>query len=366
MNLGTIHDVYQHSGPFVSVHLDVSRNTEDATQQIEARWTTLRHRLEHEGVDAGLIERIGERVRERHDVPGEVRRTIVASGDEIVFDDLRAGRSMWPERVTCGPLPDLGGWLHQVDGELPFVLAVADREGADVDFYRAESKTAPEHREVHGQRLHIHKVPAGDWAQKQFQRRAENVWAKNAREVADVLKSMHAQHRPRVVLIAGDPRARSEIAQELDGARFEVVQVESGGRAPGSSDEALWDEVHRILARIEAEDEEQISGRLLEATGQGAGAARGLDDVVDALVKGQVERLVLDIQRAHEMTLRPADHPGLTLPEAAADDEELPADLALVAAGAATDAALSLLPSEQSKGAGVAALLRWDERAQQS
>jgi hypothetical protein len=363
MNLGSIHDLYDHSGPFVSVHVDVSRNTEDAVQRIEARWTTLRHQLEHEGVNASLVERIGERVRERHDVPGEVRRTVIASGDQIVFDDLRAGHSMWPERVTCGPLPDLAGWLHQVDGEMPFLLVLADREGADIDFYRAESKTEPEHREVHGERLHLHKVPVGDWAHKQFQRRAENVWAKNAREVADVVRSVYVRHRPRVVLVAGDPRARCEIAHELEGSRFEVVQVESGGRAAGSSSEALWDDVHKILARLEAEDEQRVTGRLLEATGQGAGAVRGLSEVVDALVKGQVERLVLDLQKAHEMTLKPAEHPGLSLPEAA-EKEELPADLALVAAGARTDADLSLLPSEQSKGAGVAALLRWDDRAE--
>ena len=41
--------------------------------------------------------------------------------------------------------------------------------------------------------------------------------------------------------------------------------------------------------------------------------------------------------------------------------EELPADMVLVAAGAATDTELSLLPAEQTKGAGVAALLRWDD-----
>lgn len=50
MQLGALQDVYTHSGPYVTVHLDVSRNTEDATQQLDARWTRARHQLEHDGV----------------------------------------------------------------------------------------------------------------------------------------------------------------------------------------------------------------------------------------------------------------------------------------------------------------------------
>lgn len=362
MKLASIQDLYAHSGPFVTVHVDVSRNTEDAPQQREARWTSVRHALEHAGVDQGLIARIGERLQEPTDVPGEARRTIVAADDKIVFDDVRAGHTIWPETTSCGPLPDLSGWLHQVDGQIPFVLVTADREGADIDFYRATSKPDAQHQEVHGDTLHITKVPQGDWAQKQFQRRSENVWQKNAREVADAVRTACAEHRPRVVVLAGDERARADIVESLDGLNCEVEQVNAGGRAAGSSTDALWGEVREVLARAEAYDEQQVSERLMEKTGQGTGAARGLGDVLDALVQGKAERLVLDLRAAHEMTVNPADHPGLALPASAGNESELPADQVLVAVGAATGAELSVLPAEQTKGAGVAALLRWDDR----
>lgn len=361
MNLATIQHLYTHAGPYVSLHIDVSRNTEDAPQQRDARWTSTRHDLEKAGIDSGLIEQIGERVGERTEVPGEARRTVVAAGDQVVFDDVRAGHSIWPEATSYGPLPDLSGWLHQVDGQLPFVLVTADREGADIDVYQAISKSDPEHREVAGETLHITKVPQGDWAQKQFQQRSENVWQQNAREVADAVRTACAESRPRVVLLAGDERARAEIAKALDGLQTQVVQVQAGGRAPGSSDEALWTEVRGVLASLEGHDQQEIAERLLEKSGQGSGAARGLPDVLDALVLGKVERLVLDLRAAHDLTVTPADHPGLPLPESVMDEKDLPADLVLVAAGAATDAELSILPAEQTKGAGVAALLRWDQ-----
>jgi len=56
----------------------------------------------------------------------------------------------------------------------------------------------------------------------------------------------------------------------------------------------------------------------------------------------------------------PEEVPGLALPEPTASGGELRADEVLVAAGDATDARLLLLPRDLTKGAGVAALLRWE------
>ena len=361
MDLGSVQDVFTGKGPFVSVHLDVSRDTEDARQQVDSRWTTLRHELEHQDVDSALIEQIGERVHEQTSLPGEVRRTIVGAEDRIVFDDVRAGHTIWPEDTSVAPLPDLGGWLHQVDGQVPFLLVTADKEGASVDFYQGTTRPKAERREIHGETLHIKKVPEGDWAQKQYQQRSENVWKENAEKVADAVRQATAKHRPRVVVLAGDPRARTEILAALERDPIEIVAVDAGGRAAGSSEDALWQDVERVLAMVEAYDEKQIADRLMQGTARQQGAARGLNDVLDALVRGQVERLVLDLAAAREMTVSPKEHPGLALPEPAASTEQLPADRVLVAAGAATDAQLSLMPRAQTKGAGVAALLRWEE-----
>lgn len=360
MQLNTLQDVYAHPGPYVTVHVDVSRNTEDAAQQAEARWTTVRHELEKEGVSPALVERIGERLREPTELPGEVRRTLVAAGEEILFDDVVAGRTVWPEGVTVGDLPDVSGWLHQADGQMPFVLVVADREGADIDFYRALTTTDPTHSEVEGSSLHIHKYQGGGWSHRRFQQRSENQWESNARDVAEEVRSVVRRHRPRVVLLAGDERARGLIAEGLDGVQCEVVQVASGGRAQGSSEEALWDEVRQVLARLEADDQQQVTALLEEKWGQGSGAVLGVDDVLGALVERKVETLVLDLQKARDIAVDPSRFPGLPLPEPVLSRRSVPADQVLVAAGTATDAAVAVLPAERTKGGGIAAVLRWD------
>jgi len=360
MQLSTLQDVYRHPGPYVTVHMDVSRNSEDALTQIETRWNNSRQTLEAEGVDASLIDRIGELVLEPTDVPGEVRRTIVAAGEEILLDDILAGHSPWPESVSCGELPDVSGYLQQVDGQMPFLLVVADRTGADLDFYRALVRADSMHTEVEGETLHIHKFHGGGWAHRRFQLRSENQAESNAREVADEIRSIVARHRPRVVILAGEQRARTAIAENLENVQTEVEHVEAGGRGAGASEEALWEEVRQVLARHEAADQQELTGRLEERHGQGSGAALGLDEVIDALVQHRVDTLVVDLQKVRDMTVDPSRFPGIPLPEQATTRKELPADQVLVAAAAATDANIAVLPAEQTKGGGIAALLRWD------
>ena len=364
MDLTSVRPVFDQDGPFLTVHCEVGRTTEDAQQQLDARWTTLRHDLEHQKLSTGLVEEIGSRLAENAHVAGEARRTLVATtGDQpqVVFDEVQAGHSWWPETTDVSPLPDLSGWLTTADRAVSLVLVVADREGADIDVYQALSAGVEHHREVQGETFQITKVAEGDWAQKQFQQSAENAWHHNAQEVADTVRSLAREHRPRLVVVAGDVRARNDIAGQLENLDATVVTTEAGGRAAGASDEALWHDVEVAVADITATDDQAVAEQLSQARGQGQGAANGLDEVLDALAKSQVDRLVLDLRAAAEKTVDPAKHPGLAVPPGAADAGELPADRVLVAAAALTDASVTLLPAELGRGGGVSALLRWSD-----
>src|SRR3954469_3292874 len=124
MRLDAVRPVLDSEGPFVTVHLDVSRNTEDARQQLDARLTNTRGELREADVPAELVERLEERLREPTHLPGQVRRTLVACGDQVLLDDVRVGDSPWPEGTTVGPLPDLAGYVSLADGERSFVLAL--------------------------------------------------------------------------------------------------------------------------------------------------------------------------------------------------------------------------------------------------
>ncbi len=384
MQLDQARPLFDRPGPFLTLHVDGSRDTEDARQQVDARWTHARQVLQGRGVSGPILGDVEERLREPTHLPGRVRRTLVADlhpdgGGDVVLDDARVGETSWPETVTVGPLPDLAGWLSSVSEQNPFVLVRADRVGADIEVHVAPSRPASgpgpasDEVSVDGDTFDITKLPQGDWAQDKYQQRAENTWHANARLVADQVAAVADRHRPRLVVVCGDVRARSDLAALVEDllpatSGVSVATVESGGRAAGTSDTALWDDVRRLLAEIEARDTDALVQRLERGIAVGEGVVSGPDRVADAFVVGGVEELVLDLGQARASSVTAADHPGIALPAVALDADGLPADQVLVAAAALTGADVSLLPPEVplpqdlALSSGVAAVLRWDDR----
>jgi hypothetical protein len=365
MHLHRIRPVVEHDGPFVTLHVEAGRASEDAAQQREARWTTISHELERLKCPQSLQEDIRGRLDEVPRVPGEARRTIVAGQEGVLFDDLQAGHSHLPEGVDHGPLPDFSGWLALADQALPFILVVADRTGADIEVHQAAMEPPTQQETVTGETFYITKVAEGDWAHKQFQQSAENTWHHNAGLVVEAVTSLIRKHRPRAVLVAGDVRARSDIVEMLrsqgsNADDLSVLSVEAGGRAAGASSEALWDEVREHLAALQGERDAELASRLDEARGRGEGAVHGVDEVMRALEEARVDRLVLDVPRVQENAVDLTAYPGLPVP-ASARASEVTADRALVAGAALTDAQLSLLPASMGRGGGVSALVRWNE-----
>ena len=365
MDLTRLRPVFEHDGPYLTVHAEVGRGSESAKAELEARWTTIRHELEGLGLPARLVDDIDERLHENPHAPGEVRHTIVAAGEDVLLDDIQVGHSHWPEVLDQSDLPDLTGWLGLEDRAIPFLVVTVDRTGADIDVHRALSKPAAEHETVTGETFYITKVPQGDWAQKQFQQTAEDSWRDNAREVADAVRSLARTHRPRAVFVAGEVRARAQVTRALEehdpGPLGQVIQLESGGRGAGASLEAMRHEIHTKVAELERASDASVAAELDRVRGQGAGGATGIQEVLDALAQHQVDRLVIDPNALRDKVVRPKDHAGLALPPKAAEADRLPADRALVAAAALSGAEISLLPSSMSHGGGAAALLRWTE-----
>ncbi|MBO0846425.1 MAG: hypothetical protein J2P22_13525 [Nocardioides sp.] len=364
MDLERLRPVFETSGPYLTLHVDVSRDSEDGAEQLESRWTTIRHEFERAAVPRALYDELDRRLHENTHVAGEVRRTIVASGEQVLLDDVQPGHNPHPEVVDLGDLPDLSAWIDTEDQAYPFVLAVVDRTGGEVSAYRAASRPPVEQESVTGVTFYITKVPEGDWAQKQFQQTAENRCHENAELVAEHVRSAAFACAAEVVLVAGEVRARAEVVkalEHLDRGFDHVVEIQSGGRAAGASDEALWQEVHERLRELAAGDDAAVSTLLEEGRGRRERVAIGVGDVLDALFKGQVERLVVDLEALAERSVKPGRHLGLPLPQPAATADELPADRVLVAAGTLTSAHMSVLPASMVHGGGASALLRWDD-----
>ncbi|MBV9830793.1 MAG: hypothetical protein JOZ82_04300, partial [Marmoricola sp.] len=287
MHLRRLRPVFEAKGPYTTVHVEVGRAGEDAEDRADARATRIRHDLERAGTDPGLVEDVLTLVRANTHLPGEVWRTIVATPSSVVFDDAQAGHNPRDEVLDHAALPDLAAWLEHEDQALPFVLAVVDREGADLAAYRALATVPLDHETVTGETYYITKVAEGDWAQKQFQQTAEDSWRHNARLVADALRGLAAQHVCRALFVVGEVRARAELLHALAEGEHEhlgrIIEIASGGRGAGASEDAMWAEVRERVRTCVADEDADVARRLEEGRGRGEGVASGLDEVLDSL-----------------------------------------------------------------------------------
>jgi hypothetical protein len=360
MNTSRLTSLYASAGPFASVTLDVSHDNENGEHEHELRVRAAGEELAAAGAPDDVVKEVSARLGELVNEPAPVSRTVVATTDGVLFDEVSHSRVDRPA-VGWGPLPDVLTWVQHQDSMTHFVLAIVDHEGGDVAVYDSDVPDPQEETTVRGETNHVHKVPVGGWSALRYQHVTENVWARNAEAVADEIVS-HVRAGHRLVLLAGDPQSKPIVQERLSSTPATVVELETGTRAEDGGDEALQQAIREALLEHVVGERVEMSHTLKDRLGRDDAVATGVHDIADAFVRGQVDTLLIDPQAAAETTLDPSDHPGLAFgPMTLA--QPLRADLALVAAAVTTGADVRVGPSAALGGAPVAALLRWNQDA---
>jgi hypothetical protein len=348
-------------GPFATVFVDVSQDSENGRHERDLRVREACERLAEQGADQGVLDAVKARLDEDVDRPAPAARLVVAAPTGVVYDETAATRIDRPV-ATWGPLPDLGDWVAHRDAAVSFVLALVDHEGGAVTLHDTDVPEPELEVQAGGEERFVHKVPTGGWAALRYQHTTQDVWRRNADAVVEEVDRLVMQGN-RLVLLGGDPASVSLVRGSLPqgpGSKATLVELPTGSRAEDGGDEALQEAIRQALIDQVVQRRTAIVHRLREALGQGRGAVTGVRDVADAFVKGQVETLLLDVQALAEHRLDPANHPGLQFGSAEVSGE-VRADQALIAAAVLTDAEVAPLPSAALGGAPVAALLRWTD-----
>jgi hypothetical protein len=364
MKTTRIADLYADPGPFASVHIDVSRDAENADQHVELQARAVCDQLREQGAPDDVVKVLQELLVENTHTPAPVSRTVVATeAGGVLFDQLVHDNTEQPS-ASWGPLPDLGAWLQSEDSNTPFVLAVVNHEGGDVAAYVTDAAAPTAQTSVGDSSEIINKVKGGGWGHMRYQNATENVWSDNAAAVVDEIRS-HVRKGFRLILLAGDPKSRSMVRELLgDSGPGELLDIEEGGgRSEDGGDEVLQEAVRERLAEHAVAHRLEVNRELEDRLGRDHAVATGVRDVADAFVRGQVDTLLIDPSEAARLELDPANHPGLVLGSGPVD-APVRADLALVAAAAMTSAEVTIAPSETIGGVPVAALLRWDQPAE--
>jgi hypothetical protein len=351
--------IYTDPGPFASAYLEVSRDQEQGNRVVELTVRAVCEELAGQGAPADVQEAVEQRLTESTGQPAPISRCVVASERGILFDELTRSHHAQPV-ATWGPLPDVAAWLRDASQRVPFVLALVDHEGGDVTTYSADAMEPEREASVGEPSKYEHKVRGGGWSHLNWQRSAETIWARNAAEVAAEIERQ-VRNGPDLVILAGDEHSRSQVTERLpDKISAEVRVLDRSGRPVDGGDDALAADVESVLRDIVVARQLRLVHELKERMGRGESVALGVRDVADALVRGQVDQLMLDPEATADFTLQPSDHPGLAF-GASTPTDEMRADQALVAAACMTDADIAVATAATMGGAPVAALLRWNQ-----
>src|SRR4051794_38876761 len=369
MDVSFLEPLYASAGPYATVCADVTHTTENADTELDLRVRAIAEKLTEQGAPEGVLEAVCGRLLEGN-AGGEAgtwrgRGGVVAADGTVVLDQplVDAPRR---EVAEWSPSPALLPVLTQLPGRVPHAVVVLDRIGADITVAGLDGE--PQQEEVDGGTFHLRKVKVGGWAHDKWQNSAEELWDRNAGQVADSITSYARRLGLKFVLVAGDVRARQHLLDNAaDSWKDLVVTIDEGGRAAGADREPVLRREAELVAEHEAHEEARAVEQIEAASAHGL-SVTGTALVVEALRKNQVETLVL-ADPPDDETLYVGGSP-LELGVDQGDLEALgsqerhavPADRALVAAAVATKAGVVVVPRAAMPGdIPVAAVLRYTD-----
>ena len=351
------------AGPFLTVVLNTEAGIQNAAQKSEQRWHALRRELS-DRVPEDVLSAVDPLVPEAH-LSGD-GLFVVADGSGVRH--VEHGPAPGPsDRGWWEPVPRLATALEWRQRAIPFVVALADRTGANLYGFRHGPDDRPDvDREVEGEDRPIRKVHPGGWSQRRYQERAENTWEQNAEDVARSIERLASRIEARLVLLAGDVRATTLI-QESWPAGFELpVEVVSGERPWEGSGPRIPDAAQEVIDRFVESETRAIVDRFHQEKGQHDLAAEGAARTIAALSESRVGVLLVHEGAGGDATAWTGPEP---IPVGSTRDEldglgvgspiEVPRVDAMLRAAIGTSAAVRFVPSNAGLADGVGALLRW-------
>lgn len=368
MDLTFLQPLYDRPAPMASLFINASRDAEDADHAIRLRWEQARAALLEKGATEETVAAMDGVVGRTRGVPGSHGQVVYAAGDRVVFDSTVAEPPQ-DFQVSVGDLPDPLPYMVSERRHVPHVLVVADSVGADLTTEYADGRT--EFRRVEGDDKPVHKVPEGGLHHKQMQRAVDEQVGHNTSLVAEAVTEAAGAGGAEVIAIAGEVQVRGDIADHLPGNLKErVAYLEAGARAPGSENSPLEKE---LAQRLDAKAAEHVR-ESVDALGRGhadGAAVEGMDAVVHALQRGQVETLLwndglpgadreLYIGESGEQVAVAAQE---LRDMGVAEPRTEPARAAIPRAAAMTGAGLELVPADEVRlDGGIGAVLRFSTR----
>lgn len=285
-------DLLRTDGPIASLYLRLGIETGTTTdRQMPLRWRAMRQELLDSGADDRTVKALADCVETA--TPGD--RVLVAfAGDGQLLLSAELAECSIDDRGLFSPLPVLAPLLHWQWEQIPYIVALVDRTGAELTSYdggarpiRVDPVTGPDDE--------IERNAPGGTAQARYQHRAEDSWQHNAAEVARHVSRLAEETRARLIVVAGDVRAVQLLREHLPEHLRAVLRTVSADGEHSSQGPARIRPRTIAATRREVLDERRrgLLRTLGDAVGTAGQAVQGVPETVLRLREAAVATLVV-------------------------------------------------------------------------
>ncbi|MBB3038792.1 hypothetical protein [Hoyosella altamirensis] len=280
-------------GPFASIYVDDSKNTEDSGKARELQWRTVLDELRKQEAPDELVARVLDLADRKPPIGSRGRALVVGESGVIVDEELPVVPALPDVRFSVMPhlLPlfEFGAPEHTI------LLAEVDRTGVDVSFID-EYGRALDFDSEDMDRHPIHKANVGDrfsWAH--VEERTEEMIDRNYRDTATYLARVVRQVSPSMLVISGEVQARTGIERLLpDDVKKLTHAVPEGGRADGADHARLADAINEIVQQRRTEKVAEALERFRIESGRASGfAVDGMRIIAANVQQANVDTLLV-------------------------------------------------------------------------
>jgi hypothetical protein len=249
--------------------------------------------LERDGAPAAAVAALHSRLISAPVAP--ITLALFATPDGAILDEQRLPDNGLDDRIGYSLPPDLLPVLAHLQSRPPFVHVVIDRTGADLT-YGAGGNSAHHRAVVVGQDDEIERnAPGGrsGWSQSRYQRRAEDSWRHNARQVAEQVAACAPRVGAQALVLSGDVRAVQLLEERLPDDPTLIVRHLSGSRSADGSQAQRAARLTAVLEEIAQAQTDHLV-QLFNANLDPAGhAVQGVEATIEALAADRVATLLV-------------------------------------------------------------------------
>ncbi|HMQ35863.1 MAG TPA: hypothetical protein PKD53_34480 [Chloroflexaceae bacterium] len=192
--------------------------------------------------------------------------------------------------VACDTMPHLFQLARAIEDNETYVIAVAEGQQAQIFVLSPETIEQVDNTVA---RESVGRTQVGGWSQLRYQSHIGYVIQLHMNDLATSLQEAVERHGARHIVIMTNDAVKGHVRQALPPQLHELV-VEMLPFDRGAEPEALFASLDPLREEVERKEEEELLGRLEDQLATRGGLAfAGDKDVAMALLKGQVDTLLI-------------------------------------------------------------------------